>query len=84
MGIKVYWDPEAIDNLKKLESNVSSRIVKKIDDIKLNPERFVFSLMNMDVSKIRVGDYRIFVNYYKDQMELVIHSIKHRRNAYKK
>ena len=84
MEIKIHWDPEAIDNLRKLEKNISFRIVKKIDAIRISPERYVLSLVNMSVSKIRVGDYRIFVNYYRSKGELFIHSIKHRKNAYKK
>ncbi len=84
MEIKIHWDCEAIDNLRKLEKDISSRIVKKVDRIKLNPERYIFSLVNMNISKIRVGDYRLFVNYYQDEEALVIHSIKHRKNAYKK
>lgn len=84
MEIEIHWDPEAIDNLRKLEKTISSRIVKKIHEVKLNPERYVFSLVNIDVSKIRIGDYRLFVNYNHNEEQLVIHSIKHRKNAYKK
>ena len=84
MEIKIHWDPDAIGNLRKLEKNISSRIVKKIDTIRLNPERYVLSLVNMNVSKIIVGDYRVFVNYYQGECRLFIRSIKHRRNAYKK
>ena len=37
-----------------------------------------------DKSKIRVGDYRLFVDYYEIDNKLIIRSIKHRKNAYKK
>ncbi len=84
MMIRIVWYKEALDFLKKLDNNISERIVKKIKDVRLNLERYVFSLVDMGVSKIRVGDYRLFVNYYQENEELVIHSIKHRKNAYKK
>jgi len=84
MGIKIVWDDDASDFVRKLDGHIASRIIRKVKDIRLNPERYVLSLVNMDVSKIRLGDYRIFVNYYRDKKELVIHSIKHRKKAYKK
>lgn len=84
MRIKSIWYREAFNFLEKLDNNISERIVKKIRDIRLNPDRYIFSLVGISVSKIRVGDYRLFVNYYQDEGKLVIHSIKHRKNAYKK
>ena len=84
MNLKIIWDSKAVENIKKLDYNISKRIIKKMKEIRLNPERHIFSLVDMEVSKIRVGNYRIFVNYYKKDNKLIIRSIKHRKNAYKK
>lgn len=84
MSINLIWKDKALNFVRKLGKIDSKRIVEKMKDIRLNPERYVLSLVNMNVSKIRVGDYRIFVNFYKDKNELVIHSVRHRRNAYKR
>ena len=84
MSIKIIWYKDALDFLKKMDNHLSERIVGKFKGIRLNPERHVFSLVDMDVSKIRIGDYRAFVTYYRDKNELVVHSIKRRKNAYKK
>jgi len=82
MGIKVIWDDEAINFLRRLDKNISSRIVKKIKEIRSNPMRYIFSWVNMDFSKIRIGNYRVFVDFKDDTM--IIRTIKHRKNAYKK
>jgi len=82
MEINVKWDVEAINQLRKLERRVASRIVNRIDCIKLNPERYIFSLVSLNYSKIRVGDYRIFVKF--ENGVLKVRTIKHRKNAYKK
>ena len=84
MSIKIIWYKDALDFLNKMDKHLSERIVKKFRDIRLHSERYVLSLVNMSVSKIRIGDYRIFVTYCKDRGKLVIHSIKYRKNAYKK
>ena len=84
MNINIIWHKGALDFLKKMEGHLSERIVKKFREIRLHPERYVLSLVNMDVSKIRIGNYRVFVTYYKDKKELAVHSIKSRKNSYKK
>ena len=84
MSINIVWHNGALDFLRKLDNNFSDRIVKKVRDIRLNPERYVLSLVDMGISKIRIGDYRLFVTYNKNAGALIIHSIKHRKNAYKK
>jgi len=82
MEIDVKWDVRAISQLKKLERRIASRIVGKIDSIKLNPERYIFSLVSLNYSKIRVGDYRVFVKF--ENGVLKVRTIKHRKNAYKR
>ncbi len=60
--------------------------IQEIFDIEVreNVERYLEPLVNLKGSKIRVGDYRLFVDYYKNKDLLVIRSIRHRRDAYKK
>ncbi|MEA3248455.1 MAG: type II toxin-antitoxin system RelE/ParE family toxin [Nanoarchaeota archaeon] len=82
MSVEIIWDDDAINFLRKLGKIISSRIVKKIKSIKLNPQRYIFSLVNIGYSKIRVGDYRIFVEF--ENNVLTVRTIKHRKNAYKK
>ena len=81
----IIWDPKARDFLKKLPKDVSNRIFKKIDtEINENVERYLKSLIDIEGHKIRIGNYRLFVDYYKNSNQLVIRSIKHRKDAYKK
>jgi mRNA-degrading endonuclease RelE of RelBE toxin-antitoxin system len=81
----IIWDPKARDFLRKLPKENAKRIVNKIDEIsKTNTQRFLKNLKNIKAGKIRIGDYRLFTDYYKDKDELIIRSIRHRRNAYKK
>ena len=81
----VEWDPKARDFMRKLPKNISSRIFNKVDkEIKYNVERYLESLVNMSEKKIRIGDYRLFVDFYKDKDLLVIRTIRHRKDAYKR
>ena len=80
----IEWDPKAEEFLDKLPKNISLRIVNKVDaEIKSNIRRFLETLVNREGYKLRVGDYRLFVDYYQDKNHLVIRTIRHRRDAYK-
>jgi len=81
----IIWDPKAREFLRKLPKNISQRIFRKVDsEVKENVERFLRSLTNREGYKIRIGDYRLFVDYDKTREQLIISSIRHRKNAYKK
>ena len=79
----IKWSTSSLDFLDKLEKKDSERIVRKINDIKDTPMRFIKGLINKDFGKIRIGDYRIFVDFIIKENKLIIRSIKHRKNAYK-
>ncbi len=79
----VEWSRNSLDFLDKLDKEDSERIVKKIDEIKDNPLRFIKGLINKDFGKIRIGNYRLFVDFIIKEERLIIRSIKHRKNAYK-
>ena len=81
----IEWDPKAREFLKKLSKDIAKRIYKKVDkEIKNNVTRFLETLVNREGYKIRIGDYRLFVDYYKDRDFLFIRTIRHRSDAYKR
>ena len=83
--VSIVWDSKARDFLRKLPNKISNRIFKKVDiEIKNNVERYLQTLVNIKGYKIRVGNYRLFVDYYKKEDQLIIRSIRHRKDAYKR
>ncbi len=80
----IEWDPKARDFLRKLPKHISKRIFEKVDGrARVNVERFLETLAGIEGYKIRVGDYRLFVDYDKVKDHLIIRAIRHRKNAYK-
>ena len=78
------WDEKARDFLRKLPKEISKRIFRKVDtEIKNNVERYLETLVNLPGYKIRIGEYRLFVDYYKYEDLLIIRAIRHRSDAYK-
>ncbi|MBU0907435.1 MAG: type II toxin-antitoxin system RelE/ParE family toxin, partial [Nanoarchaeota archaeon] len=78
----IEWNQKARDFLRKLPDNISKRIFGKVDkDVRSNVKRFLETLVGKDYYKIRIGDYRLFVDYYEDKDLLVIRAIRHRKDA---
>jgi len=83
--VSIEWDQKSRDFLRKLPKNIAKRIFTKVDkEVSLNVERHLETLVGFDFYKIRIGDYRLFVDYDKRQELLTIRTIKHRRDAYKR
>ncbi len=85
MTCAIKWSPIALKELRKLDHSVSERIVRKITvEVVPRPETFIESLVGEDFFKIRVGDYRLFVDFSRNPDILVVRSIRHRSVAYLK
>ena len=83
--IQVTWDPQAQDYLDKLDNSTRDQILKKFaKDILSNPKRYIEHLEGATYGKIRVGDYRLFVDYIEFENQLIIRFMDHRGTAYKK
>ena len=85
MGSVIIWDPKARSFLRKLPVVIAKRIFAKVNKIANdNITRHLEPLVDIDGYKIRIGDYRLFVNYDNKHDLLTIRAIRHRKNAYKK
>ena len=85
MTFNIQWDPKAREFLRKLPSEIARRIFNKVEkEVQQDVEHFLETLVGKDYYKIRVGDYRLFVDYERAQNMLIIRTILHRRDAYKK
>jgi len=82
---EIIWDSKARDFLRKLPREISKRIFKKVDvEVRNNVKHYLETLVDEDFYKIRIGDYRLFVDYYADKDVLIIRTIRHRKDAYKR
>ncbi len=79
---KAEWTEKAIDELNKLETTISSRIIKKIDKLLINPYSInIKRLKGIDAFRLRVGDYRVI--FEVNSNIILILKVGHRKNIYK-
>jgi len=80
---KIEWKEKAIQDLERLEKVVSSRIYKKVGELKENfNSQDVKRLKNSDLFRLRVGDYRVLFEIEKEA--ILVLKVGHRKNIYKK
>lgn len=78
---------QATNELEKLDKPVGRRIIKRITWLvenldRIKPERLAGNLKVF--YKLREGDYRIIYQILHDEKTVIIHSIGHRREIYRK
>jgi len=82
MGYKAVWTDKALKSLGELQKETAGRIAKKVKDIEPNPHPFLEKLTDIKCFKLRVGDYRCFIDIDEQRKELNILQVKHRKHAY--
>ncbi len=82
MSFSIEWDERALNFLKKLQRDVSERILKKIKSIKENPFHFLEHYEG-EYYKLRIGDYRALVDIDFNNRILTIQVLDKRGRVYK-
>lgn len=72
----------ALERLNDLEPEHRDRIKKKLGSITDWPDHFLEPLSGSDAYKLRVGDYRVIIDWDKDNEKLYVLTLGHRRNVY--
>lgn len=79
---EVVVSDRAADWLRDAEPEVRNRIMSKLDDSADFPDHYLQRLSGSSYYRLRVGDYRVIVDWRKDADELFVREIGHRRNVY--
>jgi len=80
---RVIFSDKALKQIKKLEKAVQERIANALGRIRIRPEKFLIKLIDDPGYKFRVGDYRLIIDLNKDQLEILIIKVGHRKTIYK-
>ena len=82
MKFFIVWDEKAFQELEKLESLVSRRILKKVRQLEEDPfSKDVKRLKGLDGFRLRVGDYRVLFAVEGEQIQIL--KVGHRKSIYK-
>lgn len=82
MPYKIIFSEGAGTQLKRLDRTSAARIIKKLESIAENPNRFMARLENREELKLRIGDYRLIAMVLPKENTIFIIAAGHRRDIY--
>ena len=83
MPYEVVWTRRAEKSLSSIDKVAVSRIIKKVEEIRDSPRLFLDRLVSVKIWKLRVGDYRIFIDLDETGKKLYVIDLGHRKKVYK-
>jgi len=72
----------AADWLRNADPEVRDRIMTKLHEVTDFTDHYLKRLSGSPYYRLRVGDYRVIIDWRKEDEELFVREIGHRRNVY--
>jgi mRNA interferase RelE/StbE len=79
---EVEYSDRAAEQLEGLEQEIAERIVSKLDEIVWKPDHYLKRLQDSPYYRLRVGNYRVIIDWQRDEDVLFVRRVGHRRNIY--
>lgn len=76
------YSQRATEQLQDLEYELRERILSKLESVVDWPDHYLEPLSNYPYHRLRVGDYRVIVNWDRDDEVIEVLAVGHRRNVY--
>ena len=83
MSYEIIFTDTSLKQFKKLEKDIQERIIKALERIRIRPEAYVKKLVGDLGYRLRVGEYRVIIDIYKDKLIILVIKVGHRKNIYK-
>ncbi len=83
MSYEIVFTDTSLKQFKKLQKEIQERIIKALERIRIRPEAHVKKLISDPGYRLRVGEYRVLLDIYKDKLIILVINIGHRKNIYK-
>lgn len=84
MKFEINFHQRVRNFLRKLDSTISIRIIKKIKSIANEPFRYLKHFESKNLYKLRIGDYRALINVDIEHKILLIQILDKRSRIYKR
>jgi mRNA interferase RelE/StbE len=83
---RIVFKPSVERDLRALPKQVVARVLKRIEELKELPlSRQSVKLESAEnLYRVRVGDYRIIYGVDSDLGQVIVHYVRHRREAYRR
>jgi len=79
---RVLLHPKAVEALEKLERQTRLRVREKLWELENRPEKAGKQLRYSNFWSLRIGDYRAIYEIRRDENQVIVLFIGHRKNVY--
>ncbi|MBI3334685.1 type II toxin-antitoxin system RelE/ParE family toxin [Candidatus Pacearchaeota archaeon] len=79
----IEFSKKAIRFLDKSESQSRIQILNGLEKIRIRPEAFLIKLVGERGYKLRIGDFRLFIDLNKEKLMISVIKIGHIKDIYK-
>lgn len=83
MAHEIVLTETLVETLEQFETQQSERIISKLEEITDFPDHFFDRLKNHPGYKLRVGDFRVLVDWDKDNEVIYAIDVFERKNEYR-
>ena len=84
MSYQIEFSFRAVKDLKRLEKNVTENIISALERISIRPYDFVRKLIGTNYYRLKVGEYRVIIDIQNEKLMILVITLGHRKNIYKK
>ena len=81
---EVVFSNKAERQLKKLETEMQTRIISCLERARIRPEAHFKKLVEEDAYSLRIGHYRVIADIERKKLIILVLKIGHRKKVYKK
>ncbi len=78
------FSKKAVSFLDKLDNFEREQILNGLEKIRIRPEHFIEKLVGEQGYKLRIGNFRVFIDLNRDKLLISVIEIGHRKNIYNK
>ena len=79
---KIIWSESASRQLGKLDRGVAKRILECVQQLEVDPLRYLRRLVGVPYYRLRVGDFRVIVEVMQDRLLVLVLKFGHRSSVY--
>jgi len=83
MSYLIKWSPQASSFIDGLQKDISERILRKLEEIRENPFRYLKHYESDEGYKLRIGNYRAIIDVDFQNKILFIRVLDKRARIYK-
>ena len=83
MIYSINYTKHALEELEKLDKELSKRIISVLERIRIRPFSFVLRLVGTNYYRLRVGEYRVILDINNNELIILVIELGHRKNIYK-